>query len=122
MFANMNLNLEIFDGSKEHLNMLLSLFLGDDSQLSNKRFVLAVDPAGVTPSVIVHKDGKVDGLLNTNSFISEMDATKIRTSFEKLHAFTIKHNKDIIKDYFVVYLCPLESSEKRFPILLYTKK
>ena len=95
------------------------MYLGESYE--GKRVVLAVDAAGVSPRVIVHKNGQTDGFLNEEASVPEEQASALCSSLQHLRDFVSEHQKDIVKDCFVVFVCPLESLHGGFPILLYPK-
>lgn len=115
------LSRETLDGEIEHLNKLFSVYFGADYKAKGIRVVLAVDAAGVSPRVVVHKNGEIDGFVDDNAAISVEEAQILRGSLTSLRAFVAEHHSDIVKDFFVMFVCPLESICGGFPILLYPK-
>ena len=85
------------------------MYLGDCSE--GKRVIFAVDAAGVCPRVIVHKNGQIDGFLDEDASVPEEQASVLRSSLQLLRQFCTEHHRDIVKDFFVVFVfvCPLES-------------
>ena len=83
--------------------------------------VLSVDAADASPRVIVHKKGHIEGFVNHDAAIDPEEAQKLRSSLSKLRSFVAAHHIDIVKDFFVVLVCPLESNSGGFPIFLYPK-
>ena len=45
----------------------------------------------------------------------------LRNSLEDLRGFVAEHHQDIVRDFFVVLVCPLESHKGGFPIFLFPK-
>ena len=117
-----DLSSDVLDGSLENMNALFLKFFGENYGVKRIRVVLAVDAAGVSPRVVVHKNGKVDGLINDDYFIDEASATNLRGSLTALKSFVESVNDQICKDFFVVFVCPLESESGGFPILLHAKQ
>ena len=119
VFDEYGISRELLDGKIPNLERIFQMYLGD--HYAGKRVVLAVDAAGVSPTVIVHKNGQIDGFLNEDASVPEEQASVLRSSLQHLRQFVTEHHRDIVKDFFVVFVCPLESLHGGFPILLYPK-
>lgn len=119
--GEMQLSLESLNGGQENVSRILKQFLGNDYQALKKRVVLAVDAAGVTPNVVVHKDGSIDGFVNPEAAISSEQAGVIRSSLHNLRTFISENRDAVIKDFFVILVCPLDSDHGGFPILVHPK-
>ena len=114
MLADQGISRDLLDGSLIHLDKLFRGFFGDDYQEGKHRVVLAVDAAGVTPHVVVHKDGTVDGFLDPNATLPLEDAQRLRESLDDLRGFISENRENIVRDFFVVLACPLESRRGDF--------
>ena len=121
VLGQMSLSTDALNGEPANVARILSQFLGQGYEALRKRVVLAVDAAGVTPNVVVHKDGSIDGFINHDAHISPEDAAHIRSSLENLRNFIAQNRDYVIKDFFVVLVCPLDSMHGGFPILLHPK-
>ena len=119
VFDEYGISRELLDGQIPNLQRIFKMYLGD--HYAGKRVVLAVDAAGVSPRVIVRKNGQIDGFLNEDASVPEEQATVLRSSLQHLRQFVTEHHRDIVKDFFVVFVCPLESLHGGFPIFLYPK-
>lgn len=106
----------IFDGSYESISKLVRLFFNND----DKRCVLAVDAAAVNAKLTVHKDGSVDGLLSETKIDQDL-VDLISSDLDAFHSFYELHRDEIVKYFFVFYLCPLHDENKSFPIFLKKK-
>ena len=80
------------------------MHLGDCYE--GKRVIFAVDAADVSPRVIIHKNGQIDGFLNEDALVPGEQASALRASLQHLRDFVSEHQKDIVKDCFVVFVCP----------------
>ena len=116
------INSELLNGEISNLRRIFSTYFGTGYETVNPRVVLAVDAAGISPRVVVHKNGDVDGFLNSNARVSPEDATRLRDSLKDLQRFVQDHQSDIVRDFFVVFACPLESDRGGFPVFLYPKQ
>ena len=112
---------ELLDGSPEHLDKLFKGFFGENYQQQRQRVVLAVDAAGVNPHVIVHKDGTVDGFVDPDANMPVEEAMELRQSLDAFRQFVDSNKNNIVRDFFVVLACPLESRKGGFPIYLHPK-
>lgn len=115
------LSRDILDGEVVNLDYLFSTYFGNDYKGKGIRVVLSVDAAGASPRVIVHKNGHIEGFVNHDAAIDPEEAQKLRSSLSQLRSFVAAHHRDIVKDFFVVLVCPLESNSGGFPIFLYPK-
>lgn len=118
----LGLSEELMNGSPENLDQIFKKYFGDNYRQEKRRVVLAVDAAGVTPHVVVHKDGSVEGLVNSEYTVTPEMAQSLRMSLDALRQFVNAANEAIIKDFFVVLVCPLETENGGFPILLHPKQ
>ena len=82
---------------------IFEMHLGDCYE--GKRVILAVDAADVSPRVIIHKNGQIDGFLNEDALVPGEQASALRASLQHLRDFVSEHQKDIVKDFFLWYLC-----------------
>lgn len=121
MFGVHGFSRELLDGSLEHLDKLFKGFFGDNYAQESQRVVLAVDAAGVNPHVIVHKDGTVDGFLDPDANMPVEEAMELRQSLHALREFVNNNKSNIVRDFFVILACPLESRRGGFPIYLHPK-
>ena len=119
---NLGLSEELMNGSPENLDRIFKKYFGDNYRQEKRRVVLAVDAAGVSPHVVVHKDGSVEGLVNSEYTVTPEIAQSLRISLDALRQFVNDANEAIIKDFFVVLVCPLETENGGFPILLHPKQ
>lgn len=103
------------DGSIQSIENMIVTNMSD---VDDKRVVLAIDAASVTARVSVSKNGEVKGLLTTK-WTAESD--KILSSPQEFAAFVNQHEHEIIRYFFVVYVCPLCPTAKSFPLLLIPK-
>ena len=69
VFDEYGISRELLDGKIPNLERIFQMYLGD--HYAGKRVVLAVDAAGVSPTVIVHKNGQIDGFLNEDASVAE---------------------------------------------------
>ena len=97
------INSELLNGEISKLHRIFSTYFGTGYETVNPRVVLAVDAAGVSPRVVVHKNGDVDGFLNSNARVSPEDATRLRDSWKDIQRFVQDHQSDIVRDFFVVF-------------------
>ena len=118
-FEEYGISRELLNGEIPNLERLFRMYFGDCYEA--KRVILAVDAAGVSPRIIVHKNGQIDGFINEDASVTEEEASVLRNSLQSLREFAREHHTDIVKDFFVVFVCPLESFRGGFPILLYPK-
>ena len=116
------LSMDLLNGDPAKVDAIFQRYYGTDYQTKGIRVVLAVDAAGVSPRVVVHKDGRIDGLINEEYRIDPNVAESLRNSLTALRSFVSSVNDEICKDFFVVFVCPLESANGGFPILLYPKQ
>lgn len=106
----------IFDGSCESIIKLLNMFW--DSE--DRKCVISVDAAAVNAKLTVHKDGRIEGLLDELTIEKEL-VESITKDPDEFHKFYDKHRDEIIKYYFVFYACSLDENAKSFPIALKKK-
>lgn len=116
------LSMELLNGLPPNIDAIFQCYYGTDYPTRRIRVVLAVDAAGVSPRVVVHKDGRIDGLINEGYRIDPNMAESLRNSLTALRSFVSSVNDEICKDFFVVFVCPLDSENGGFPILLYPKQ
>ena len=121
LLNEMQLSREVLDGQPENVKRVLTQFFGEGYESKGTRVVLAVDAAGVTPNVVVHKDGVVDGFVDPDATITPEQAASVRSSLQNLRNFISENRAAIIRDFFVVLVCPLESESGGFPILVHPK-
>ena len=121
-FETLELTTEILDGSVGNVDRVFRRYFGENYRGERRRVVLAVDAASVSPKVVVHKDGTVEGLLDENASVSIDVAQKLRSSLTSLREFVNEVNEQIIKDFFVVFVCPLETESGGFPIMVRSKQ
>ena len=103
------------DGSPESIENMIISYMSD---IEDKRVVLAIDAASVSARVSVSHNGEVKGLLETK-WTNESE--KILSSPQEFAAFVKDHENEIIRYFFVVYICPLYPNAKSFPIALIPK-
>ena len=115
LLNEMDLSREVLDGEAVNVKRVLTQFFGEGYESKGARVVLAVDAAGVTPNVIVHKDGVVDGFVDPDATITPEQAAYVRSSLQNLRNFISENRAAIIRDFFVVFVCPLESESGGFP-------
>ena len=89
------------------------------SGIDDQRVVLAIDAASISSRVSVARDGTVKGLLS-KKFTA--NANKILSTSIEFANFVKENESDIIKYYFIVYVCPLSPMAKGFPIALIPRK
>ena len=107
---------DLFDGSCESIIKLLNLFWnGEDN-----RCVISIDAAAVNAKLTIHKDGLVEGLMDEITIEKELVQT-ITKNPDKFHEFYEEHKDEIVKYYFVIYLCSLDENNKSFPLVLKRK-
>lgn len=100
----------------ESITTLIDLFwISDD-----RRCVIAVDAASVNAKLVIHQDGKVEGLVE-NYTIDQKLIDSISTDLDEFHKFYEMHHEEIIKYFFVFYVCSLSKENKSFPILIKKK-
>ena len=109
------------NGEIPNLRHVFQVFLGENYRQQHYRVVLAVDAAGVSPRVVVHKNGQIDGFVDSDARIPVEQAILLRNSLADLRGFVAEHHEDIVRDFFVVFVCPLESNRGGFPIFLFPK-
>ncbi|KAK8899124.1 hypothetical protein M9Y10_001425 [Tritrichomonas musculus] len=107
---------KIFDGTKESIKKLVDLFWND----KDKRCVVAVDAAAVNSKVTIHKDGRIEGLLTDLTIDTDLVETIINDP-EAFHQFYKQHQEEIVKYFFVFYICSLSQKNKSFPVLVKKK-
>ena len=112
---------ENLNGEISNLRHVFQVFLGENYAGQHYRVVLAVDAAGVSPRVVVHKNGQIDGFVDSDATIPVEQAILLRNSLADLRGFVSEHHDDIVRDFFVVFVCPLESHRGGFPIFLFPK-
>ena len=117
-FSRIGLSMDLFNGSLLSIQKLFEYFINKD--FKNVKIVLAVDAAGVKPNVVIHKNGKIDGLLDGVE-IDPDEIIEIKKSLETFNAFIEANKTDIIHYYFVFYACPIDSKRGGFPILIKPK-
>ena len=113
---------DVLDGSLDSLRKLFSQYFGAGYEARRPRVVLAVDAAGVSPNVVVHKDGHVDGFLDPDASLPIPQAMHLRESLDELRNFISANRESVVRDFFVVLACPLESNSGGLPIMLYPKQ
>lgn len=82
---------------------------------------MAVDAASVKAKMTLHKDGIVEGLMQDLK-IDLDDYDLITTNLDAYYSFFELHRDEIVKYYFVFYVCSLNNENKSFPICLKKKK
>ena len=87
----------------------------------DKRCVVAVDAASVNAKMVLHKDGTVEGLMQDIKIEAEMYEL-ITTNLEAYYSFFEQYRDEIVKYYFVFYVCSLNEQNKSFPICLMKKQ
>lgn len=110
----------LFNGQTENIVKIFKIFFGDNFNDSKQRFVIAIDAAGITPRVVIHANGQIEGFME-DIFIDPEEAKQIKSSIETLKAFIDVNKNEIIKDFFVIYVCPLKPSKGGFPLVIYPK-
>ena len=110
------ISIDLLDGSFEHIKCLIQMFISS----FNERMILAIDAAAVSPKITIHKNGFVEGFLSEIR-LSKDSVSMIKGSLTTFHAFVNANKEDIIKDFFVVYACPIESRCGGFPLALIPK-
>ena len=108
------INPDLYNGSLESIRKIMNIFLADCDE---KRVVIAIDAAAVTPMLSISKKGVIYGL-NFNAQISQEIALELRKSIEAFHTFYQQNVKDITKNYFVIFCCPLFPHVPGFPLVL----
>ena len=119
-FQRIGFDKNLFDGSIENIQRLFKMFVCDNFQTKRTKIVLAIDAVGVKPNVIIHKDGRIEGLIEDLKIDIEL-ASEIRKSSDAFYSFINANNEDIIADFFIVFSCPLESKKGGFPLLVMPK-
>ena len=101
--------------------LIYLLFLGNNFINLDQRHVLAIDAAGVTPRVVVHGNGRVEGYKD-DVYIDPEEVEELKYSIEAFKAFTEINKNEIIKDFFFIFVCPLKPIKGGFPIVVPPKK
>ena len=107
---------KILDGSFESITTLIDLFWKND----DRRCIIAVDAASVNAKLLIHQDGKVEGLVE-DCTIDKNLIDSISNNLDEFHKFYQKHHEEIVKYFFVFYVCSLSKENKSFPILIKKK-
>lgn len=110
------LNENTLDGSLESIQKLIQLFWKSD----DKRCVIAVDAAAVKAKISIHKDGVVDGLLEDLK-IDKSLVELYSQNEDEFYSFYQFYHDEIVKYYFVFYVCALNNNNKSFPIVIKKK-
>lgn len=122
IFSSKGLSRDALDGSTDNLRGLFLHYFGDNYQTRSLRVVLAVDAAGVSPNVVVHKNGRVDGFCDPDASLPIQEALHLRQSLDDLRRFITANKDNVLRDFFVVMACCLEGECGGLPILLYPKQ
>ena len=67
------------------------------------------------------KMDKLMDFFDSDARIPVEQAMLLRNSLTDLRGFAAEHHEDIVRDFFVVFACPLESNRGGFPIFLFPK-
>ncbi|KAK8853622.1 hypothetical protein M9Y10_017183 [Tritrichomonas musculus] len=109
---------DIFNGSYLSINRLIKLFWKSEE---DNKCIVAVDAASVKAKMTLHKDGTVEGLMHDLK-IDLDDYDLITTNLDAYYSFFELHRDEIVKYYFVFYVCSLNNENKSFPICLKKKE
>ena len=121
-FSSKGLSRDVLDGSPEHLAELFHQYFGENYRASSPRVVLAVDAAGVSPNVVVHKNGNVDGFCDPDASLPVEEALHLRESLDDLRRFITANKENVLREFFVIMACLLESECGGVPTVLYPKQ
>lgn len=106
----------ILKGSYESLSQLFSLFW----KSQDKRFIVEVDTASVNAQVLIKKNGDVEGLLEDMKHESDL-VDLYSTNTDEFYSFYMQNHDEIVKYFFVYYICSLSDQNRSFPILIRKK-
>ena len=112
MLSKYKINL---DGSIESLQQLIKTFY--DEAFEDPRVVVAIDAVSVSPNIVLSSDGKVEGLVNLQS-ISIEEASEFIKSPDSFAKFVKQNAHQVIKYFFVLYICPLNPNFISVPICI----
>lgn len=100
--AKYRINENILNGSFESIQKLIQLFWKSTS---------------INSKITIHKDGQIEGLLRDISIDTDL-IDLITSNSDAFYAFYKLHQDEIIKYYFVFYVCSLSEENKSFPIFV----
>lgn len=103
------------NGSPQSIENMIGNYIAN---VNDKRVVLVIDAASVSARVAVKRNGEVKGLLVTK-WTNESE--KIISSPIEFSSFVKGHEDEIIRYFFIVYICSLCPTVKNFPIALIPK-
>lgn len=100
--AKYRINENILNGSFESIQKLIQLFWKSTA---------------INSKITIHKDGQIEGLLRDISIDTDL-IDLITSNSDAFYAFYKLHQDEIIKYYFVFYVCSLSEENKSFPIFV----
>lgn len=102
--------------TKSSMVLMNQLFWKSD----DRRCVIAVDAASVNAKISIDSNGHVDGLLEELTIDKKL-VDLISENLDEFHKFYETHHKEIVKYFFVFYVCSLREENKSYPILIRKK-
>lgn len=100
----------------QFVRWMIHLFWKSDE----KRCVFAVGAASVNAKISIDQNGQVEGLLEELTIDKKL-ADLISKNLDEFHNFYEEHHIEIVKYFFVFYVCSLSEENKSFPILIKKK-
>ena len=109
-----------FDGEINDLsNLFNSYYLcSEEKEALKKGGVLAIDAASIEPSVVIHANGKIDGIKGLTK-ISPEKALELQDK-EKRKQFYAENEKNIISHVFLIIFCPFDTRLHYLPLIRIT--